>query len=96
MLINQVADPSRIAGFGVIAGAIGEAEAPLGIAQEQKRKIIFARKRGVLGYRVKADPENLDIARTELVYLVAEPATFRRSARRIGLWVEPQEHFFAL
>ena len=96
MFINQVADPSRIPGFGVIAGAIGEAEAPLGIAQEQKRKIIFARKRGVFGYGVKTDSKNLNIAGAELVYLVAEPAAFRRSARRVGFWVEPQEHLLAL
>ena len=96
MLINQIADPSRIAGFGVIAGAIGEAEAPLGIAQERKRKIKFTRKRSVLGYRVKTDSKNLNIPGAELVYLVAEPAAFRRSARRVGLWVEPQKHFFAL
>ena len=34
LFINEVTDAARVAGFGVIAGAIGEAEAPLGVAQE--------------------------------------------------------------
>ncbi len=96
LFINEVTNPARVAGLGVIAGAISEAEAPLGVAQERKRKIIFARKRGVLVYRVKTDPENLNITGAELVYVVAKPAAFRRSAGRVGLWVEPQEHFLAL
>ena len=48
----------------------------------------------ILSGGIEADAQDLDIPRTKLLNLVAEPATFCRSTRGVGLWIEPQQHFF--
>ncbi len=89
LFINEVADPSSVPSRGVATCAIGKTEGSLSIAEQAERKIIFTGKSRVLGNGVEANAKNFDIARTKLVDLVAEPTTFRRSARRIGFGVEP-------
>jgi hypothetical protein len=42
---------------------------------------------------IEADAEDLNIVLVEVANLVAEPATFDRSAGSIGLGIEPEDNF---
>ena len=41
LLVDKIADPFRKAGFGIVTGAIGESDSPVGIAEEREGKIVF-------------------------------------------------------
>ena len=94
LFINEIADPFRKAGFGVVAGAVGEANGSVSIAEERKRKIVFLGECRVLGRTIKANADNADIPRREFVYLVAEPAALRGSTWRVRFGVKPQQYLF--
>lgn len=96
ILVNQVADASCIAGCGVITGAVGKTHGAVGVAEQREGKSELLRKRGIFGYRVKADAKNFYVARAKLIDLIAEPATFSRSPWGVGLGIKPQQYFLAL
>lgn len=94
-LINQDADALGIASLGIGAGAVCESEGPLGVAQQRKIEIVLRGESVVLLNAVEAGAKNRDVVLIEIGFLIAEPATFDRSARRIGLGVEPQQDLLA-
>jgi len=57
--------------------------------------LVLLGKRGILFDVVKADTQDLDIILSEIADLIAEPATLNRSARCIGLRIEPQNNLAA-
>ena len=89
LFINHVTDPFGIASSGTIACAVGKSNGTGGVAEERKGKLIFLRKGGILGYRIETDSQDFDVPSAEFVDLVAEPATFRRSAWSIGFRIKP-------
>jgi hypothetical protein len=88
---DQVADAFRAAGLGVVAGAVGEADLAVRVAQ-QREVVVELLREGRVGLRgVEADPEDLDALLVVLVLEVAEPATLLGSAGGVGLRVEPED-----
>lgn len=96
LFIDQVTDAFCESGFGVVTRAVREANCSCSIAEQDERKTILLGECGILSDRIEADAENLDVVGAKLVDLVAEPATFSRSARGIGFWIKPQQDFFAV
>jgi hypothetical protein len=93
LFVNHITDPFGIASVGTIACAVGKPDGTGGVAEEQKWKLIFLRKGSILGHRIETDSQDFDVPSAEFVDLVAEPATFSRSAGGIGFRVKPQEDF---
>ena len=73
----------------VVAGAVGKAQGPAGIAQQGKGKAELLREGGVLCHRVETRPQDFHIAGAKLSDLVAEPATLGGSPRGVGFGIEP-------
>jgi hypothetical protein len=80
---------------GVVARAVGEPELSPGVAQQGIGELELLGERGVLLDSVEGDPENGGILRLEGVGVVAEPATLDRSARCVGLGIEPEDQVLA-
>ena len=93
--VDDDGDPVGVACFGVRAGAIRTPDLPIRVAEKRERKLKFLGEGSVLFDRVEADPENLNFKLPERAEMVAEPATLNRSARRVGLRVEPQDDALA-
>jgi hypothetical protein len=89
---DHVGDPARVLVPGGVAGAVGEAERPVGVAQQRERKVEFPGERRVFRDAVERGSQDDDIAFLELGGQVAVPATFPGSPRGVGLGVEPQHH----
>ena len=93
---DQVADPLRGAGPGVVAGAVGEADLAVGVA-EQREVVVELLREGRVGLLVvEADPEDLDALLVVLGLEVAEPATLLGSAGGVGLRVEIDDELLTL
>jgi hypothetical protein len=90
-LVDQVADAVREARLRVRHSAVRETDRAVGVAQQGIRERELLREGGVLLDTVEAGAEDLDIETVEISDLVAEPATFDRSTRGVGLRVEPQQ-----
>jgi len=95
LLIDQIADAIGVSGLGIGAGAVREAEPAIDIAQQFVGEIEFLGECRVRIDTVEAYAENHDAILLEIGMVVAEPATFDRSARGIGLGVEPEQHLAA-
>jgi len=93
LLVDQVADAARVAGFGVGAGPVCKTELAVNVTQQFEWKIEFLREGGVGLDAVEADAQDHDIMLFEIGILVAEPAAFDRSARGVGLGIEPEQYF---
>ena len=89
--VDDDCDSVGVACFGVRAGTIRLPDFPIRVAEERERELEFLGEVRVLFDRVEADPENLDFEGSVGAEMVAEPATLNRSARRVGLRVEPQD-----
>jgi len=75
----------------VIARAVGEAELTAGVAQQRKRKAEFLCEGGIRRSVIEARSKDRDLLLLELSGPVPEPFAFDRSARSIGLRIEPEE-----
>jgi hypothetical protein len=93
LFVNHVTDAFGIASVGILACAVGKPDGAGGVAEEQKGKLIFLREGSILGHRIETDAQDFDVPSAEFVDLVAEPATFSRSAGGIGFRVKPQKDF---
>ena len=94
-LINQEADACGVPCLGIITSSVGHPEPAIRIAEQRKIEAVFFRKGGILLDCIKADAQNGDIVLDEVILLVTEPATLGRSARCIGLGIEPKEDLLA-
>lgn len=95
LLVDQVADPARAFGVGIVAGAVRHTRDALGVAQQRKRKIEFFGERRVVLDAIEARAEDDDIVGDEVLILIAEPATLGGSAGGIGPGIKPQQDFLA-
>ena len=93
---NQVADPLGVRCALVVASSIGQTDRSVGIAKKREVEAELIHKRPVLIHRVEAHAEDVDVLVVELLVVVAEPATFARSPRGVGLGVEPEDDVLAL
>lgn len=88
---DDVADALRGAGVLAVARPVREPNLACRIAEQWEVVMKLLGERAVLFLRVEADSKDLRVLRLELPGVVAEPATFFRSARGIGLGVEPED-----
>ena len=87
---NHVADSFGVLRVGRLARAVGHPDlAPL-ITQQREVILKLIGKFSIVINAIEAATENLCVVFLEFGVQVAEPATFLRSPRRIGLRVEPQ------
>jgi len=90
--INDIRDPLGGRRRRLVAGPVGQADRPRGVAQAGKVEVELASECGVCLDGVETDPKDLDALGLELRDAVAEPATLGRSARCVRLGIEPQHH----
>jgi hypothetical protein len=95
LLVDQVADAAGVTGFGVSAGAIGETNFALGVAQQFETEVELFGECRVLFDGIETDTENRDVIFLEIGIEVTEPATFGRSTRGVGFRIEPEQDLAA-
>jgi len=88
--VDHHADPLG-ALLRVDIGAVGGADGPVGVADQGEREVILLGKLLVLFCGVEGDADDRGVLAIVLGLQVAEPATFRGSAGRIGLGEEPED-----
>jgi hypothetical protein len=93
VLIDQETHAARISRLAIRTGAVRHSHAPVGIAKQRKRKVVFLGKVGILLDVIEADAEDLNIVLVEVANLIAEPASLGRSAGGISLGIEPEDDF---
>ena len=93
--VDHHADACRAFG-GVDVRAVGGADLPVGVADQREVEVELLGEGLVLGGAVERRAEDDGALGIVVGLEVAEPATFRRSARRVGLRVEPQHDLLAL
>jgi hypothetical protein len=76
---------------GIRIGAIGRADLPVRVAEQREVEAVLVCERFVVGGGVEGDAEDDRFLLVVVRFQVAEPATLRGSARRIGLREEPQD-----
>ena len=77
----------RFRGFGC---TVGQADLAIGVAQQGERKIEFLCEVGVVGGVVETRAEDGGVLLLVLRDEVPEPGTLQRSARGVGLGIEPE------
>jgi len=95
VLADHVGDPARVLVLLRIGGAVGDADLPLRVADQREREVELFREALVLFPRVEADAEDLGVLCLVLLDEVPEPGTLDRSARGVGLRIEPEDDLFA-
>ena len=95
LLVNQVADPVRAPGLGVVAGSIRHAGDSLSVTQQRKWEIEFLHECRIVLDIVETHTQHDDIVGNEVGILIAEPATLGGSAGGISLRIEPQQNLLA-
>ena len=76
---------------GIRIGAIGRADLPVRVAEQREVEVVLVCERFVVGGGVEGDAEDDRVLLVVVRFQVAEPATLRGSAGRIGLREEPQD-----
>jgi len=87
---DDVCDAPRVLVLWRLGGAIGDPDLPAGIADQREREVELFGEALVLFPSVEADAEDPGVFRFVLVDEVPEPGTLKRSARCVGLRIEPQ------
>ena len=76
-------------------GAVGGADTPVGVADQRKVEVELLGELLVVGGAVEGRAEDDGVFAVVVGFEVAEPATLGRSARSVGLRVEPEHHRLA-
>ena len=76
---------------GIRIGPVGRADLPVGVAEQREVEAVLVCECFVVGGGVEGDAEDDRFLLVVVRFQVAEPATFRGSAGRIGLREEPQD-----
>lgn len=95
LLVDDVRDALRVFVFRAARRAVRDPDLAVGVAQQRKREIVLFRELCVVGDRVEADAEELDVLVVVLVGEVPEPGTFCRSPGCVGLRIKPEHDLFA-
>lgn len=90
LLIDDIGDAFGVFVARRIRGAVGNADAPVGVAEQREGEVELLRESGVVGNVVKARSEDRGVLRFVFVDEVPEPGTLSRSTRGIGFRIEPE------
>ena len=95
IFIDDIAYAVGIARVGRIAGAVCQADAAVGVREQQERVVELLGEGLVLVLGVETYAEDFGTLVVELLDSVTEPISLNRSTRGIGLWIEPEYNLFA-
>jgi hypothetical protein len=95
VLVDHDAD-ARSALGGVDVGAVRGADRPVGIADQREVEVELLGEGLVLGGAIERRAEDDGSLGVVVGLEVAEPATFGRSARGVGLRIEPEDDLLPL
>jgi hypothetical protein len=95
VLVDDVRDAAGVFVLVGLGGAVGEADLVVDVAEQRIGEVELGGEAGVLFGSVEADTEDLGVLGCELIVEVPEPGPFERSARCIGLRVEPEDDLLA-
>ena len=90
LFIDHVGDPPRVLVFRRIGGAVGQADLPVGVAEQGEVEAELFGEALVVGGGVEADAQDAGVLCGVLALEVPEPGTFLRSARGVGFRIEPE------
>ena len=91
VLVDDVGDPVRVPRVRLVAGPVGKTDLAIHIAEQREEEIELLRECRVFLDRIEGAAQDLDASLLELRVEVAEPATFGRSTRCVGLRIEPED-----
>ena len=77
-------------------GTVGGSDGPVGVADQREREVMLLGELLVVGCGVEGDADDRGVLPVVVRLQVAEPATFRSSAWRVGLGEEPEHYPFPL
>jgi len=95
VLVDDVGDPLRVFVFRRVGGTVSDTDLAVGVTQQRKGEAEFLGEAGVGVDVVEAGAEDGGVLRFVLLDEVPEPGTLGRSARCIGLRIEPQDDLAA-
>jgi hypothetical protein len=90
LLVDDVGDPFGVFVFRRFGGSVGDADLAVGVAEQGEGEVELVGKAGVGVDVVETGAEDGGVLRFVIVDEVPEPGTLGRSARGIGLRIEPQ------
>jgi hypothetical protein len=93
--VDHIGDAAGVFILFGLAGAVGQADLVVGVAEEREGEVVLFSESLVFGRRVETDAEDLRVLRFVLGLEVPEPGTLARSAGCVGLRVEPEDDFLA-
>ncbi len=94
IFIDDIAYAVGIARVGRIAGAVCQADAAVGVREQQERVVELLGEGLVLVLGVETYAEDFGALVVEFLDSVTEPISLNRSTRGIGLWIEPEYDLF--
>jgi len=94
-LVDEIRDAAGVLVFRGVARAVGEADLPVGVADQREGKVELRGEALVVFALVEADADDLCVLRFVLVAEVPEPGTLRGSAGCVGLRIEPEDDFLS-
>jgi hypothetical protein len=89
--VDEKRDPLRVLVPRRPGGPVRQADGPIGVGDQRKRKLLLLRECAARVGCVEADADDLRIPLLEPGVEVAEPATLGRSPRGFGLGKEPED-----
>ena len=92
VLVDDVGDPLRVFVFRRVGCTVGDTDLAVGVTQQREGEAEFLGEAGVGVDVVETGAEDGGVLRFVLVDEVPEPGTLGRSARCVGLRIEPQHH----
>jgi hypothetical protein len=95
VFVDDVGDPLRVLIFRRFGGAIGDTNLAVSVTQKGEGETELLGEAGVGVDIVEAGAEDGGVLRFVLVDEVPEPGTLGRSARCVGLRIEPQHNLAA-
>jgi hypothetical protein len=95
LLVDDVGDPLRVFVFRRVGGAVGDTDLAVGVTQQREGEAELLGETGVGVDVVETGAEDGGVLRFVLVDEVPEPGTLGRSARGVGLRIEPQHNLAA-
>lgn len=95
VLVDHVRDALRVLGIRGVRGAVREADAAIGVAEEREVELELFGEGAILLDGVEADAEDLRVFGFVLRIEVPEPGTFTRSTGSVGFRIEPEHDFLS-
>lgn len=95
LLVDNVGDAAGVLVFRRVARAVRETDLAVGVADQREGKIKLRGEALVVLACVEADADDLGVLLLVFFGQVPEPGTFGRSARCVGLRIEPEDDFLS-